>query len=171
MLHGKEWYGYYALAEGEIRLVALNSMIAQSGELKNLYSLTTTVSDNVERFIEEINPQIVEVLKAVGCKEGIAWVQVMLDEDDHFYIIEMGYRLPGDMTFIQYEKLLNYDSLAWIVDYSLGKKHLVKELPREQQHAFKACGCSYSLWTKKEGVLKEIRGIEELQQSLNIKYY
>lgn len=171
MLFGKEWYSYYAIANGEIRLVALNGMYAQTGELKNLYSLTTTVSDNVERFINEINPQIIEVLKEVGCKEGIAWVQVMLDEDDRFYIIEMGYRLPGDFPFIQYEKLFNYNSVSWIVDYALGKKHSIEELPEEQKHAFIKCGCSYSLWTKQEGILAEIRGIEELLQVLDIKYY
>lgn len=171
MLHGKEWYSYYAIADGEIRLIALNSMFAQSGQLKNLYSLTTTVSDNIERFIDEINPQIIEVLKAVGCKEGIAWVQVMLDEDNRFYIIEMGYRLPGDFPFIQYEELMGYNSVSWIVDYALGKKHFAEELPEEQKHAFVKCGCSYSLWTKQEGILAEIRGIEELLQIPGIKYY
>lgn len=171
MLHGKEWYSYYAIADGEIRLVALNGMYAQTGELKNLYSLTTTVTDNVERFRNEINPQIVKVLKEVGCKEGVAWVQVMLDEDDKFYIIEMGYRLPGDLPFVQYEKLLNYNSVAWMVDYALGKKHSIDELPEEQRHAFTECGCSYSLWTKQEGVLSEIKGIDELLKLPGIKYY
>ena len=88
-------------------------MYAEPGQLKNLYSLTTTVSDNVTRFYREINPKIVEVLKKVGCKQGLAWVQVMLDEDDHFYIIEMGYRLPGDMTFIPYVDMFNLDVTKW----------------------------------------------------------
>ena len=50
MLHGREWYSYYAIAQGEIRQIALNAMEKQPGELKNLYSFTTTVTDNIEKF-------------------------------------------------------------------------------------------------------------------------
>ena len=111
MLNGKEWYSYYALADGEIRQICLNAMEAEPGQLKNLYSLTTSITGNVERFMAEINPQIEAVLRRIGCKEGIAWVQVMLDEDDHFYIIEMGYRLPGDLPDYSYPELCGFDSI------------------------------------------------------------
>lgn len=171
MLIGKEWYSYYAIANGEIRMIALNSMISQPGELKNLYSLTTTVSDNVERYAKEVEPKIKEVLKKVGCQEGIAWVQEMLDEDGHFYIIEMGYRLPGDMTYEQYPHLINFDSVKWLVDYALGHKHGVYELPQEQTKAYEKCGCSYSLWTNKEGVLTSIEGLDTLLSTGKYRYF
>lgn len=171
MLRGKEWYSYYVLADGEISMVALNGMYAQPGELKNLYSLTTTLSDNVERFVRDVDPKVQEVLKRVGCKEGIAWVQEMLDEDGQFYIIEMGYRLPGDMTYEQYPALLHFDSIKWLVDYALGTKHKPADLPISQTKAYKECGCSYSLWTNKEGVLSSIEGIEELEETKEFRYF
>lgn len=171
MLRGKEWYSYYALADGEISMVALNGMYAQPGELKNLYSLTTTLSDNVDRFVRDINPKVQEVLKCVGCKEGIAWVQEMLDEDGQFYIIEMGYRLPGDMTYEQYPALLHFDSIKWLVDYALGTKHKPADLPIPQTKAYKACGCSYSLWTNKGGILTSIEGIEKLENTREFRYF
>ncbi|MCF2559931.1 ATP-grasp domain-containing protein [Prevotella brevis] len=171
MLKGKEWYSNYAIVDGEIRLLTLNGMYAEPGHLKNLYSLTTTVSDNVERFCKEINPKIEEVLRKVGCKQGLAWVQVMLDEDDHFYIIEMGYRLPGDMTFIPYVEMFNLDVTKWLVDYSLGIKKPISEMPNNQTSAYKQCGCCYSLWTHKEGVIAEINGIEEILSNKGFGYY
>lgn len=171
MLKGKEWYSYYAIAEGEIRMIALMGMYAQPGELKNLYSLTTTVTDKVELYSQEIEPKIKEVLRKVGCKEGIAWVQEMLDEDGHFYIIEMGYRLPGDMTYEQYPAMINFDSIKWLVDYALGNKHKKEDLPAEQTHAFKKCGCSYSLWTNKEGILASIEGLDELVSTGKYRYF
>lgn len=171
MLNGKEWYSYYALADGEIRLLALNGMYAQPGELKNLYSLTTTVSDNVKRFVEEINPKIEQMLKKIGCREGIAWVQEMLDDDDNFYIIEMGYRLPGDMTFIQYEKLLDFNTVAWMVDYALGKKHTPAELPADQRMAFVGCGCSYNIWVSKESTLKALTGLDKILKIPGVTYH
>jgi len=171
MLSGKEWYSYYAMADGEVRLVALNGMYAQPGQLKNLYSLTTTVSDNVKRFVEEVNPKIEALLKHIGCNEGIAWVQEMLDDDNNFYIIEMGYRLPGDMTFIQYENLIGFDTVAWLVDYALGGKHNINDLPAPQKTSFVKCGCSYNLWVSAEGVLKEITGIEEILKVPGVSYH
>lgn len=171
MLKGKEWYSNYAIVDGEVRLLTLNAMYAEPGQLKNLYSLTTTVSDNVERFCKEINPKIEEVLRRVGCKQGLAWVQVMLDEDDHFYIIEMGYRLPGDMTFIQYADMLDLDVTKWLVDYALGIKKPITEFPLPQKSAYKKCGCSYSLWTHKDCIIDTVSGIEELLKLPTVNYY
>lgn len=171
MLHGKEWYAYYALAEGEIHQICLNAMEAEPGQLKNLYSLTTSITGNVERFMTEINPQIEEVLRKVGCKEGIAWVQVMLDEDDHFYIIEMGYRLPGDLPDYSYPTLCGFNSIKWIVDYARGTKHTVDELPPAQTHTYKKCTCGYSLWTHKGGVIKAFKGIDEIRKIPGVDFY
>lgn len=171
MLHGKEWYTYYAMADGEIRQICLNAMEAEPGQLKNLYSLTTSITGNVERVMEEINPQIEEVLRRVGCREGIAWVQLMLDEDDHFYIIEMGYRLPGDLPDFSYQTLCGFNSIKWLVDYARGIKHTVDELPPAQKHAYEKCICGYSLWTHKGGVIKEFIGFDEIRKIPGVDFY
>ena len=165
MFHGPEWYSYYALADGKISMIGLNAMVSQPGELANLYSLTTTITDNVERFMKEVNPKIEEVLREVGCKEGVAWVQVMLDDDGHFYIIEMGYRLPGDLPHIQYTDMFGFNSLKWLVDYHRGIRHTPDELPAPEEHEYTKCGCSYSLWTNKEGVLKEFKGLGKVMET------
>lgn len=162
MLHGKEWYAYYVMAEGEIRQICLNAMEAEPGQLKNLYSLTTSITANVERVMDEINPQIEKVLRNVGCREGIAWVQLMLDEDNRFYIIEMGYRFPGDLPDFSYPVLCGFDPIKWVTDYARGIKHTVDELPLAQNHAYKKCSCGYSLWTHKCGVIKEFKGFDEI---------
>ena len=171
MLHGREWYSYYAIAQGEIRQIALNAMEKQPGELKNLYSFTTTVTDNIEKFNREINPAIKKILKAVGCREGIAWVQVMLDADDKFYIIEMGYRLPGDMPFIVYPDIFGFDSIKWLTDYARGINNTIDMLPDEQEHAYKSCGCGYTLWSNKAGKITSINGINEITKILGVSYY
>ena len=148
--------------EGEISLMALCAMYSQPGEPKNCYSITSTVSNNVERYVTEIDPHIQKVLKAVGCREGIGWVQVMLDEDGHFYIIEMGYRLDGDMMYIPIKSLLGFDTVAWIVDYALGRRNDPAMLPPSQTKAYKRCGSSYMLWTNNDGVIASIEGLDEI---------
>ena len=171
MLKGREWYSYYALADGAVHQIGLIAMEAQPGQLKNLYSLSTTVTDNVERFMSEINPKIEEVLHSVGCREGIAWVQVMLDEDDHFYIIEMGYRMTGDRPEMAFPNLNGFDSIKWLVDYARGIKHSEADLPPVQLHSYKNCCCGYSLWTHKSGILTEMKGFDEICRIPGVRFY
>jgi len=169
MLHGKEWWAGYALADGEISLLSLNGMYAQPGVPANCYTITSTVSDKVEKFIKEVNPKIEEVLKAVGCKEGFAWVQVMLDEDGHFYIIEMGYRLTGEEIFIPLKDLINFDTVKWLTDIAFGVTHTPSELPEPQTGAFRRCTCAMELWSNKEGRISSVIGWDELEGNPHIK--
>lgn len=171
MLHGREWWSYYVLAQGEIRQISLNAMEAQPGELKNLYSLTTTITDNVKKFNREINPAVEKVLKAVGCKEGIAWVQEMLDDDGSFYVIEMGYRLPGDLPFMIYPQMIGFDSIKWLTDFARGIPHSVEDLPKAQESEYRSCGCGYSLWTNRAGRIGAIEGIDKILEIPGVTYH
>lgn len=162
MLHGEEWYSFYAMINGKVTLLALNAMYSQPGYPSNCYSITTTVSDNIERFIKEANPFIEKGLKAIGCREGIAWVQLMLDRDGHFYVIEMGYRGDSEMMFLPYKELLGFDAPKLMVNCSMGIKNNVEDLPSNQEHAFKKSATSYMMWAKKDAKLKEVTGIDEI---------
>ena len=119
----------------------------------------------------EINPRIEEVLRRVGCREGIAWVQLMLDEDDHFYIIEMGYRLPGDVTDAAYPALCSFDSIRWLTDFARGIRHTAADLPPAQEHAYRLCTCGYSLWTRKSGVIREMKGFDKICCIPGVRFY
>lgn len=167
MLHGEEWYSSYAIADGNISLLALNAMYSQPCEPKNCYTITTNVSNHIEQYISEINPKIEEVLKDVGCKEGYAWVQAMLDDDGKFYILEMGYRLDGDHAFKYTDALHGMNLIHDLVDFALGEKEHVS-LPASQEHAFTKCGCGMMLWTNKDGILTEIRGIDEIRNTKGV---
>ena len=163
MLRGEEWYSFYAMAQGEVSLMGLCAMYSQPGEPKFCYSITSSISNHVEDYVREIDPHIQEVLKKVGCREGIAWVQAMLDEDGHFYIIEMGYRLDGDMMYMPFKALLGFDTVKWLVDYALGETNDPKDLPPSQKKAFKRCGSSYMLWTNKGGTIASIEGLDKIK--------
>ena len=163
MLHGEEWYASYALARGNIRLLALNAMYSQPGEPKNCYTITTTVSNHVNQFIEEVNPKIEKLLiEGIGGKEGYCWVQLMHDADGKFYIIEMGYRLDGDMIFIPYKEVCGFDTIKFLVNYAIGHHNSIEDLPMSQSCAFKKCGCGMMLWTNKDGIISKIEGFQNL---------
>ena len=48
--------------------------------------------------------------KIAGCREGICWIEMFLDEDGVFYPIEMGYRLSGDRMHIPHAAVCGFDS-------------------------------------------------------------
>ena len=168
MLKGKEWYAFYAMADGKCSLLALNAMYSQPGFPTNCYTITTTISDNIDRFIREANTPIIEALKSIGCREGIAWVQLMLDEDNHFYVLEMGYRGDSEMLFLPYKELLGFNSVKLWVDCALGIKHDASILPPSQKHAYTRNATSYMLWTKKNAIIQKIIGMDEIQKMQNV---
>ena len=98
-------------------------------------------------------------------------MEVMLDEDDKFYILEMGHRFPGDMTFIPYPIILGFDAVKWMVDLALGEKYPTELLPNSQERSFEKCGGGYSLWVKNGGTISKIEGLNELLSDPRITYY
>lgn len=168
MLHGEEWWAGYALANGKISLISLNAMYAQPGFPKNCYTLTTSVSNHVSQFISEVNPKIEELLATIGCKEGFAWVQLMLDEDGHFYIIEMGYRLTGEMLYMMFNNLCGFNTVKWLVDYARGIKHAPEELPISQSKAYSNCITAIELWAHGDGSISKMTGFDEISNLPNV---
>lgn len=164
MLHGEEWFSTYAIQNGKIRFLTLNAMYHEPGYPASCYILTTTATRHIEQYLKEINVKIEEVLKAIGCTNGYAWVQVMRDDDDgKFYIIEMGYRLDGDLLYLPIKDLLGYDVNKAMVDFACGIDSTKENpIPEFQEHALIKCGSGYRLWTKKPCTITKIEGFDKI---------
>lgn len=163
MLSGDEWYSIYAFSNGEVRHIALNAMYSQPGFPACCYSITTTVSSWINRWLKEINPRVEKMLKKMGCREGACFVQGMSNNNE-IYVLEMGYRLDGDTMFIPYKELLNTDLVKYITNYSLNGKSDINELPSSQTGPFDRCACSYMLWTKQSGTISAIEGLDRISR-------
>ena len=163
MLKGIEYTAYYALADGEASLVNLYTDLAQPGTPNNCYSVNSTVCNKLNLYLKEIDPYFKQALKKGGMTDGVCWIELILDEDGHFYVIEMGYRMSGDMMAIPIRDVTGFDSYKWMVDIALGKKHRKVDLPQEQTSVSKKCGCSYIMWSKnRKGVVERIEGIDKV---------
>ena len=163
MLHGVEYTAYYALADGEASLINLFSDLAQPGTPNNCYAVNSTACDKLDVYLKEIDPYFKDALKKGGMTNGVCWIELILDEDGHFYVIEMGYRMSGDMMAIPVCDVTGFNSYKWMIDFALGKKHIKADLPSPHSSLFKKCGCSYILWSiGKPGVVKEIEGLDKI---------
>lgn len=167
-LHGPEFAVNYVLADGDIKLHFFSSEHNEPGELENLYSVITTTSAHLKKYIEEVNDKVISVLKEAGCKEGVAWVETILDSDGHFYLLEMGYRYGGEVVNIGYGDVCGFDSINWMIDIACGIKHKKEDLPKELNYFEEKIAAAYLLFAKKDGVIENIKGISELNTLENV---
>jgi biotin carboxylase len=167
-LHGPEFAVNYILANGEINLLFFSSEHNQPGELDNLYSLIVTTSSHLKQYIEEVNDKVIEVLKQAECRDGVAWVECILDDDGKFYLLEMGYRFGGEVVNVPYEKVCGFNSIRWMIEYALGIKHTKEDLPPKLTNAVKACAATYLLFATHDGVINKIEGLEEVAKLPNV---
>lgn len=116
----------------------------------------------VGEFVRQVNDNIIHVLKECGCRDNVAWVEMIRDKAGRFYIIEMAHRLPGDLTAIGYSKIGRLDLIRWGVECALGIKHGKKDLPAGLERQMERFIFYLMICCKKGGTVKAVLGREEL---------
>lgn len=168
MLQGREYTVHYAMVDGEVSLLSMVATFSQPGAPTKCYSLMTSAADKLQCYVNNVEPQVKLMLKAAGCSEGICWVQLFLDKDDQFYAIEMGYRLSGSMINLSFRDVYGFDSLAWLLDIAVGKKHTVMDLPVSLKRNSAQCACAYIIWSNSDGAVDHFTGIGKITQLPNV---
>ena len=163
-LCGKEYNVHYALANGHASLLYFSSTHHEPGEQENLYSFKCTTSCDLQQYIEEVNELAIKVIEKSECKEGIVWFDCILDDDGHFYLLEMGYRFGGVMTYVPYEKVSGFNTVKWMLECSLGVKHSEKDLPTTMISALTGCAASYNLFSRENGEIVKIEGLSDIEK-------
>lgn len=167
-LHGPEFVANYVIADGEMRLLCFTSEHNQPGELDNLYSVINTTSAHLKQFIEEVSEKVKMVFKEAECREGIAWVETILDKDGHFYLLEMGHRFAGEMTYVPWKCVSGFDTVKWMLEIALGVKHTANDLPEELNKSYNGCAASYYMWANTDGVIAHMEGVEQIEAMPNV---
>ena len=166
-LHGPELAAIYVIADGEIQLQCFESEHHQPGENNNIYSMIFTNSRHLKQYLEELNEKVIEVFKRAGCQDGVAWVECMLDEDGHFYLLEMGHRLVGEMIHIPYKQVSGFDMMKWMIETAIGVRHGKKDLPAPLS-TYTSTAAVYHMFMKQDGEVTQIDGLEEVENLPNV---
>ena len=168
MLHGPEYNVHYALADGEASLLYFSSTHHEPGQPSNIYSFKCTTSHHLKQYIEEVDDIAKLVIKKVGCREGIVWFDIMRDADEKFYLLEMGYRFGGVMTYVPYEKVSGFDTVKWMLEIACGIKHRPIDLPKSLCASQNAVAASYHLFSTRSTKIGQIEGLEEIEKIPNV---
>ena len=162
-LNGPEFNVHYVIADGEMSLLYFSATHHQPGELENIYSFKYTTSAYLKQYISEVNDKVIDVFKKAGCKEGIAWVDVIRDKDGKFYCLEMGYRFGGVMTYMPFQEVSGFNTIGWMLDIARGIKHKVIDLPPTLNKPYKGIAASYHLFSSTSGVISSIDGLDYIK--------
>ena len=161
-MHGKEYNVHYVLADGKARLLYFSSTHHEPGEAENMYSFKCTTSCHLKQYVEEVNELAINVIGKAECRDGIVWFDCIRDDDGHFYLLEMGYRFGGVMTYMPYEKVSGFNTVRWMLECALGVHHTEKDMPHALDGALSGCAASYNLFSRREGEISEIEGLDEI---------
>lgn len=162
-LCGEEYNVHYLLADGDAQMLYFTSTHHEPGFSENLYSFKATTSNHYEQFKKEVEPALLNVFKRAKCKNGIVWVDCIRDQDEHFYLLEMGYRFGGVMTYMPYEKATEFSTIDWMIDCALGINHTKNDFPNAQDKLQNKCAASYHLFSKCDCTIKSIDNLDKIE--------
>ena len=163
MLHGSEYNVHYVLAGGKARLLYFTSTHHEPGEEANLYSFKCTTSMHLKQYLAEVNERAIAAIERAECREGIVWFDCFRDDDGHFYLLEMGYRFGGVMTYVPYERVTGFNTVKWMLECALGVRHTEADMPPALDRALTGCAASYNLFAKDDGEIACVEGVAELE--------
>lgn len=167
-LKGNEWVANYILDDGKATLLYFGRELHMPDQPANLYSFINTTSNKLGLFLEEVDAGLKEVFRRAGFTNGIAWVETMLDEDGHFYLIDPAYRLSSETVYRLHRNVNGFDSLRWCIESAMGMGHAASGLPELPARGEKACVGSYHLFSPRGGVVRSIEGVEEIASMENV---
>lgn len=166
---GMEYTPFYVLADGEPRLLYFSSMLNEPGMPTNCYTISTTAvsSEAMKKYLTDIDPHVRALLKGIGCRDGVAWLELMTDERGDFYAIEMGHRLSGEMLWASMPQVRSFSPLHWMVNYAVNGLSDQSLMPPAFDGTEGKVGCGYILWTRSGGIVGSIEGLSVIERSLN----
>lgn len=167
-LKGDEWVANYILDDGKATLLYFGRELHMPDQSANLYSFINTTANKLGLFLEEVDAGLKEVFRRAGFTNGIAWVETMLDEDGHFYLIDPAYRMSSETSYRLYRNVNGFDSLRWCIESAMGMEHAAPGLPEPPSPGTRACVGSYHLFSPEGGVVGRVEGVDEIAAMENV---
>lgn len=160
---------YYTFKNGEILLSAIADRITtkRQGASSPVCIAALYPSKYTEQFYNFIHPKMVEMFKGLKIKDGILSIQFFVD-GGKFFAYDPGFRLQGEAPHIYINYINGFDHRLMLINYSLTGDMGIDKIINKNDFMFRgkqAC----TLWVLlKKGIIKEIKGIEELSDNSNV---
>lgn len=118
---------HYTAVNGDIIFSGMSdkhSQILEGGS--SVMALQTFPSNDMNRYLKDINPKAIAMFKSIGVTDGPIWIEAFNDTKTHRFIFnEMGYRFGGSMTNYPVKHFYGIDQIDLMINNALGIKETV----------------------------------------------
>ena len=159
---GEESWHFYFLADGVIRHIYSGCVFRQPGYPTFLYVLGTLAVTEYHDFKEQFDEKCAAFLKSIGCKNGIAWFQLIRDRNGKYYALEMAQRMSADSSGRVLKKSIGVNNIKWMLDLAFGKKHTAEMIPQSAKTPYKCAHYVYYHFADRDGEIASIQGYNNL---------
>lgn len=164
-LEGEEATVFFVFDKGRIYLSGIGNRHIKKNQGEDTIALPvgyTFSSHIIPDYINNIIPKIKKMFDHVKIKDGIMFVQCMVDGKECI-IYDMGYRLTGSLEYILQEKICGYNPLDMLIDYAFTGHMLNKNIDKEIiKPVWSKYGYNISFLIKTDRQIKSIEGIQEI---------
>ena len=153
---GEESWNIYYVAENEFRPGCRARAFKQPGYPSFLYSLIITAMEDSREYKEQLDEKCVELFRSIGCTKGMAWIQMIRDNEGNYYALEMAQRLSaGTSSFVE-KQAKGLNSIKWLLDTALGIEHTASMLPVLAEPPYEIAYCACFLFAERAGIVSHI---------------
>ena len=168
----------YLAFEGNILLFSVNTRysVASGGKTMPFGHVFIFPSDETEKYVREVNENVIAMFKGIGMKNGSFCIQGMIDEaNGDYFFMEASLRLNAINTYRITEPTTGINDVKMMVRYALGQPFsTADEIGRIDLALGGKIGCilAVPLRAGKIGYVKGIGDIEEAYPCVGFsKYY
>ena len=166
--NAKEFFVHYTIQDGVFSLSCAFTKFKVNGAngpvslpLFHMYP-----SSCIDQYKEKVDSAAKNMFKALGLKNGNVMLQGFY-KDGEFYFYESGYRLGGEQMYYFTDHLWGINSLNFMINYALTGKMADEKIANKDNACFPKPCCNYYV-VMKPGIIKEIKGLEEIKNHRNV---
>lgn len=111
-------------------------------------------------YIENILPNVKKMLKAVGIKNGMMFMQCKI-ENETVVVYDIGFRLTGSLEYRIFEMLSGYNPMNYMINFAL-TGHMADYDISLKVDPYKGYGFNVSIISE-PGIISRIQGIEYIE--------
>lgn len=153
---------YYTVQNGEVFLSAVTDrhVHQQYKEFPPLPIAVAFPSMHKELYLEKVDPQIRDMLKGMGIKNGVLMIQALY-EDGEFFIYEMGFRISGSQHYTIVEQQTGINLLEMMLDHALGEPIAKYDISSFDNSYIPRPSCNLPILLD-NGIIAKVSGLEKV---------
>ena len=124
-------------------------------------------SKHFDDYFERMHPNAVRMFESIGVQNGVLLISGFY-EDGEFYVYDPGYRLQGEAPHLLMKAIHGFDQREMLIRFALTGSEGKIDLKKEDDPKFKGKWASTLWFLLKEGTIKKIEGLEDVDNDKRV---